>query len=111
VIKSNTESDQAIYNVTSKAATDPFTWNEPGATELAQINQLAYQNLIIDTVMTGDSVGDAVKAFPELLGKGYKEIMDLLAKRRDEYNRQIDELLQEAGYAIQQANQKRVHCP
>ena len=97
-LKNNLEEDKRIYTMTSAVAMDPFLLRSPGATSLAVINTLEKTNITIDVIRQGASVGEAIKAFPELKGAG--DVMQVLGQIRDQINRKIDSCLQQALQAV-----------
>jgi RHS repeat-associated protein len=98
------EADQQISDIT-KPCVDPLRMaTQPGQVQLALINHIEEQNLMIDALLLGNDVGKALRAFPELRGLGNTLVMDQLRIKHQLNNRDIDDLLRGAlAEAVAQA--------
>jgi RHS repeat-associated protein len=87
-LEDQAESDQRIFDMTSRFASDPFLNAKclPGI-YLAQINQLAYSNLEIDHVLAGGSALGLMMKYPEVIGKPQDQMQDMFGKLRDANNK------------------------
>jgi len=97
-LQAQADSDQQIFNMTSRFASDPFLIAKClPAVHLAQVNQLAYANLEIDNVLAGGTAIGLLVKYPEVIGKLHDQILDMFGKLRDANNRKIDALLGQAA--------------
>lgn len=95
--------DQQIFNITAPFATDPFLLQKPGGAELAEINNLEENNLIIDSYLVYGQVGTALlnalgQTPSSSVASGAEGLLEKAAFQvREKNNQQIDELLASAA--------------
>ncbi|MGB2591246.1 MAG: RHS repeat-associated core domain-containing protein [Candidatus Acidiferrum sp.] len=98
-LTNQTDSDLQIYHMTSKFL-DPFVMAKcPAAVPLAQINQLAGENLDIDGALQGGMAIGLLAKYPEVIGEPQSQMLETFGKLRDANNRKIDAFLNEAAAA------------
>jgi RHS repeat-associated protein len=108
---SQTQNDATIFRITSDSSFDPFglAGGESQVLQLAQINQLARENLIIDVALQGGNLASALDQIPDLAklapGMTQDELQYLLQSQIQTNNQAIDKLIGQTAAVL--AGRKR----